>query len=237
MRIFNFNYKILSEIVLSPVILLSVLKKSIITLFTILTYHLSAQTYHFDYSMESKMLSPSHDKEMNWGKIFFDTKNNTNMSFFDDGTLKAVLFDVPRNITHVFNVEEDRNNTKFKYSHSNKYVADNSSEENPYFINITKINDTNFKIDVYIYTNSKKTKKKKKVSAIAILEKSEFEYFTIHADFFPSNYIKNRIVEMMPKDSKYCIKKVIVEYVGSKEYTLVNEVQTSNITLTIPTQN
>lgn len=195
-----------------------------------------AQTYHFDYSVESKRL-PSNDlKEMNWGKIFLDTKNDTSMSFYDDGTLKAILYDRSRNMTHVFNVEEDRNHTKFKYSHSNKYVANDPSDENPYSIDIIKIDDLNFKIDVYVDTNNKRTKKKKKVSAIATLEKSDFEYFIIHADFFPSNYIKNQILEMLPKDSKYYIKKVIVEYGGSKKYTLLNEVQTADITLPVPTQ-
>ncbi|WP_262147017.1 hypothetical protein [Chryseobacterium foetidum] len=200
------------------------------------SFFASAQTYHFDYSLESKRLADGNFKEWNWGKIFFDTKNNTNMSFFDDGTLKAILFDVPRNMTHVFNVEESKNNTKFKYSHSNKYLSDNSSDESPYSIDIEKIDDANFKIDVYVYTNNKKTKKKKKVSAIATLEKADFEYFVIHADFFPSDYIKNQILEKMPEDSKYYIKKVTVEYVGSKKFTLINEVQTSDITLPVPIQ-
>lgn len=204
---------------------------SVIIFFSFFT---SAQTYHFDFSLESKRLPSGDFREMNWGKVFFDTKNNTNMSFLDDGSLKAILWDVPRNMTHVFNVEEDRNNTKFRYSHSNKYAANDSDDNDPYPMDIVKIDSQNFKIDVYIYINQKKTKKKKKVSAIVSLEKSDFEYFVIHADFFSSDHIKKRILEMLPKDSKYYIKKVVVEYVGSQKYILINEIKSTDITLPVP---
>jgi hypothetical protein len=209
-------------------------KKLLTTFLLLYSLAMFSQTYHLSYSVENKRMASSDVTEWNWGKTFFDVKNDAFMSFVDDGTLKGILFDNKKRMSHVFFITEGKDFTKFKYSHSNKYSEEKYAEENPYFIDIKKLDEKSFQVEVYIYTNRKKTEKKKKVSAVVSVKKSDFEYFVIREDFFPSEYIKTKILEMLPKESKYLIDQVVVEFVGSTPHTLINEVQPIDITLEVP---
>ena len=211
------------------------MKKLLTAIFCFIATLLFSQTYHFNYSLESKRFGPEKKDVWDFGSVFFDSKSNTKMSFYYDADqLKAILHDQPREMTHLYNVEAGKENTKFKYLHSNSYSEKSMYVENPYFIDVEQLGPLLFKVNVYVYNNEKKTKKHKKVSAVITLEKAEFEYFLIKSDFLGATYIKERILAMLPADSKYYISKVEEEFSDGSKYTHINTLQTTDITLTIP---
>lgn len=211
------------------------MKKLLTSILCFIVTFLFSQTYHFNYSLEIKRYGPAKKDVWEFGSVFFDTKSNTKMSFYNDSAqLKAILHDQPREMSHVYWVEVGKENTKFKYSQSNTYSEKSMQVGNPYFIDIEQLAPLNFRVDIYVYTNEKKTKKKKKVSALITLEKSDFEYLEIKSDFFGATYIKDRILAMLPSDSKYHISKVEEEFSDGSKYTFINTLRTTDITLTIP---
>lgn len=211
------------------------MKKLLTAIFCFIVALLFSQTYHFNYSLESKRFGPEKKDVWDFGSVFFDSKSNTKMSFYYDADqLKAIIHDQPREMSHLYNVEVGRENTKFKYLHSNSYSEKSLNEENPYLVEIEQLAPLDFRVDIYVYTNEKKTKKKKKVSEFITLAKSDFEYFKINADFYDENYVKPRILAMLPSDSKYYISKVLEEFSDRNKYTHINTLQTTDITLTIP---
>ncbi|WP_312076171.1 hypothetical protein [Chryseobacterium sp.] len=208
--------------------------------FFLITVSAHAQTYHFDYSLESNRYGPNKKDIWEFGTTLFDSKNNAKMSFYtdyqDSDKLKAIVYDKDRGKSHVYFVTIFNDKTIFKYSHSNTLIENKKEIDNPYFIEIAQLDSLNFKVDLYIYTNEKKTKRKKKVTAVFTLEKSDFDYFEIRSDFTDSPYIKERILSMLPTTSKYYLSKVIEKFAGGSEYTFLNTVESSDITIPVPTQ-
>lgn len=194
-----------------------------------------AQTYHFNYSLECKRYGPKPKDVWDFGTVFFDTENTSTMSFVNyDGNQKAVLYDKPKQMTHTFLVNIGTEKTIFKYSHSNKYSDSDLSLQNPYLIDVYKTDSYNIKIDVSVHINKKRAKTKKMLTAYVTFEKSDFEYMIMHHDFLPSEYIRDRILSLLPSDSKYYISKLIVEYEDGSRYTTLNTVRNTNIPLTVP---
>lgn len=204
------------------------------------SFFASAQNYHFNYSLESKRYEPNKKDVWEIGTTLFDSKNNAKMSFHtdyqDSDKLKAIVYDESRGKSHFYSVSIYSDKTIFKYSHSNTLIENKKETDNPYFIEIEQLDSLNFKVDLYVYTNEKKTKRKKKVTAVFTLEKSDFDYFEIRSDFTDSPYIKERILSILPKNSKYYLSKVVEKFADGSEYTFVNTLKSSDITLPIPTQ-
>lgn len=186
-----------------------------------------AQTYHFDYAVESKY---AHNQD-NSSAEYHDSVNNTNMHFVQDGQrLIAILFDENKRLRHCFKVSSGKENFTFNYSHTNDFSSEKNYHVNKEYIDILKVDDLHFEIIAF---KNKKRKAKKFVANI-VLEKSDFNFLTISIDHVNSTDIIDKLQKLLPENSKFIIKKIKVEYDTGHSFSQENTLRKVNFSLSVP---
>ncbi|MGO4711017.1 hypothetical protein AB4Y90_18305, partial [Chryseobacterium sp. 2TAF14] len=112
-------------------------------------------------------------------------------------------------LRHVFKVDKSKDNLAFTYKYSNQFpeqTQKNYNKEN--IIKVEKIDSLSYSITVF--KNSKL--KRKKISGIVKIEKSQFDYVNFNADYNRTDEINEKIKSFLNPKFKYFIRNQQTEY-------------------------
>lgn len=201
------------------------IKLSLLSL--VFVFMAKAQTYHFDYTVESKYANNKQNSSVE----YHDSLNNTSMHFVqDEKKLLAILFDENKHLRHCFRVSSGKENFTFNYSHTNDFSAEKKSHVKKECINILKIDSLHFEITAF--KNEKR--KTKKFAAYITLEKSDFNFLSLSIDHVNSNDIADKLKKLLPENSKFIIKKIKVDYDTGYSFNQENTLRKVNFSLSVP---
>ncbi|EJL68748.1 hypothetical protein [Chryseobacterium populi] len=210
------------------------MKKLILLLLCLIFANLFSQEYHFDYFIEEVSNRTKPEKEQWISNSFYDSKNKfiLDLVSFNNKT-RAYIFEEGKELRHSFKVDQKNNMLSFEYTHSSDFEKrkkiNESNKANVF--KITKVDSLRYEIIVF----KDEKKKKKKFTALVNLEKSDFNYLNIHADYGRCDEIEEKLAELLDPDSKYIIKKMHLEYSNGYFFDMaVTKIQKTNLILKIP---
>lgn len=90
------------------------------------------------------------------------------------------------------------------------------------------------KFNIIVYKNSKL--KRKKISAIVTLEKSEFNYINFGADYSRRDEVNEKIKSFLNPNAKYIIKSQQINYISSgfSFDKSIQNIQKTDLTIEVP---
>ncbi|WP_294298785.1 hypothetical protein [uncultured Chryseobacterium sp.] len=209
--------------------------KKLIPLFFIFTcIRIFSQEYHFDYFIKqnNKRIKPDNQQ---WVRdSFYDSATKSQLFLnVQDKKIIGTIYQEDKNIRHVFKVFQKGNNLNFTYKYSNQFDSSKRNEDynKDNVIKIEKLDSLNYKI--VAFKNSRL--KKKQLYMVITLEKSDFDYINISADYNRTDEMEEKLKELINPDFRYRVKREQIEY--SSGYVFDNSlenIQKVDLVLNIP---
>lgn len=191
-----------------------------------------SQNYHFDYFVTRKNIRIKPYKEEWILYSFYDsiTKSKMFLSTKNKKTI-ATIYQSDKNLRHVFDVNESGEQLHFTYKYSNQLNEKNKNINKDNVIKVEKIDAANYKITAF--KNSRL--KKKQIALIVTLEKSDFDYIDINADYNRTDEMEDQLRQVLNPEFKFVVKRQQIQYSSGYIFnnSLVN-IQKTNLTIEIP---
>lgn len=194
-----------------------------------------SQQYHFDYFIQEQSNRVKPDKQQWVNELFYDSlKQNKLFLRSENNKIIASIYDKKNNRSHVFRVDQLKGTLIFSYKHTNQFSPQKTTKDydKENVINVERIDSLKFKISVF--KNSKL--KKKKISAIVQVEKSEFNYLNFHADYSRTEEINEKIKSFLNPKFNYKISSEQKTY-HSSGYSFeesIKKIQKTDLSITVP---
>lgn len=207
--------------------------KKLLLLFLILSFaNAFSQEYHFDQIIKSKSSRIKPDKNEWISYSFYDsvTKSKMFLNTKNEKTI-ATIYQSDRNLRHVFDVIKTGGKLNFIYKFSNQFTENNKDTNKENIIKVEKIDSYNYKITAF--NNSRL--KRKKIALIVTVEKSEFDYVEINADYTRTDEMEEQLKQLLDPEMKYIVKRVQIQY--SSGYIFDNslvDVKKTDLDIKIP---
>lgn len=207
-------------------------KKFLLLLFCFISEIVNSQELSFDYLIESTRISG----EKYTGFQFYNSKTQQVFSVRKHNQkFIGSLSDVERKLLHYFYIYEKDGKYNAVYSDSYTYnpvltvLKENIESTNN--IEVNKIGDLNYDINVFKSNRSKKSK----ISVDVTLEKSAFSFFEIFIDSPESLSISEKLEKKVNEyGCCYWIAKYKVIYRKNNEVSVINSFNKADLKLIIP---
>lgn len=145
----------------------------------------------------------------------------------------GTIYQKDKNIRHIFNVFQTGNKLNFTYKYSNQFDVNKRNEDynKGKVIKIEKIDSLNYKI--VAFKNSRL--KKKQLSIVVTLEKSDFDYINISADYNRADEMGEMLKELLNPDFKYIVTREQIVYSSGYLFdNSITDIQKVDVSLKIP---
>ncbi len=210
------------------------MKKNFLLLFCFFSITIFSQEYHFDYLIKGRSvrLKP---KSQEWlSSSFYDSVKKIKLHIKTDGNNKtiATIYDKYKDVRHVFKVTQSEDKIFFTYVYSNLFNQEGQTKDHNAqdVIKAQKIDSLHYKI--IAYKNAKL--KKKKISIIVTLEKSDFNYLELEVDYSRENEMEKQLKSVLDPNYKYVIKNSQIEYSSGYVFDKHIDIKKTDLTLKIP---
>lgn len=209
--------------------------KKLIPLFFILSFvRIFSQEYHFDYFVKRKDIRIKPDHQQWVTDAFYDSVTKSKLLLHvRDKKIMGTIYQKDKNIRHVFNVFQTGNKLNFTYKYSNQFDVNKRNEDynKGKVIKIEKIDSLNYKI--VAFKNSRL--KKKQLSIVVTLEKSDFDYINISADYNRADEMGEMLKELLNPDFKYIVTREQIVYSSGYLFdNSITDIQKVDVSLKIP---
>ncbi len=211
------------------------MKKNFLLLFCFITSFAFSQEYHFDYFITENSLRVKPDNQQWTSGSFYDSVSKKSLSIRNQNDkILASIYDKENNRSHIFKVNKLKDRLTFTYKHSNQFpqLQNKKDYNKENIIKVERIDS--LKYNVKVFKNSKL--KKKKISAIVILKKYEFDYLNFAADYSRNDEINEKIRSFLDPNSYYMISSQYTKYYSSG-YTFeesIKQVQKTDLQIIVP---
>ncbi len=213
------------------------MKKNLLLLFCFISLFGFSQKYHFDYFIKKQSNLDEPDKQQWIDDSFYDSVHHQSLLITTQNNKTiAIIYETETDRRHVFTVNKLKNTFTFDYKYSNQFPKPDKSvhynKEN--VIRVEKTDPLTFNITVF--KNSKL--KRKKISAMVTLERSELNYINLNADYNRTDEINEKLKSFLEPDSNYIIKNEQIKY-HSSGYTFnksIQNIQKTDLTIVVPEQ-
>jgi hypothetical protein len=210
--------------------------KKLLPLFLIFAFiQIFSQEYHFDHFVKRKNMRIKPDYQQWIADSFYDSATTSKLVLnVRDKKVTSAIFQRDKNMRHIFSVIQSGDHMSFVYKYTNKFKDNGKKFEdynNENVIRVEKIDSANYKITAFKNFRLRQ----KKITLIITLEKSDFKYTNINADYNRINEMEEKLKELLDPDSKYIIRREQIEY--SSGYLFDNsliDIQKVNLTIKIP---
>lgn len=198
------------------------MKKNLLFVFCFISSFVFSQEYHFDYFIREKSARVKPDKKEWIRESFYDSVNNKNLTLnTQNNKIIATIYEKENRIRHVFKVNKSKGNLTFVYKYSNYFPEPKTKDYNKEnVIKVEKIDSLHFNIIVF----KNERLKRKRISAIVEIEKSQFDYVNFSADYSRTDEINEKIKSFLNPKFKYFVSNQQTIYYISG-YTLEESVQ------------
>ncbi|MDF2551482.1 MAG: hypothetical protein K0R77_757 [Chryseobacterium sp.] len=211
------------------------MNKNFLLLFCFITSFAFSQEYHYDYFIAEHSVRFKPDNQQWTSESFYDSVNQK-MLFIrtQNDKIIASIYDKENNRSHIFKVNKLKDKITFIYKHTNQYPQQQHKKDynKENIIKVEKLDS--LKYNVTVFKNSKL--KKKKISAIVTLEKSEFNYINFNADYNRTDEINKKIRSFLNPKFNYIISNQQKKY-HSSDYTFeesIQKIQKTDLTIIVP---
>jgi len=211
------------------------MKKNFLLLFWFISMITFSQEYHFDYFITEHSSRFKPDNQQWVTECFYDSVHKKKLFIIgQNNKMIASIYEKENNRRHVFTVKKSKDKTTFVYKHSNQYPQQQSRKDynRENMIQVQRLDS--LKYNVTVFKNSKF--KKKKISAIVTLEKSEFDYINFTADYNRTDEINEKIKSLLNPKFNYIISNQQKKY-NSSDYIFeesIQKIQKTDLTIVVP---
>ncbi|RKT01646.1 hypothetical protein [Chryseobacterium defluvii] len=188
------------------------MRKNLFVLFCFISIICYSQDYHFDYFIvrESTRIKPN---KIEWtDHLFYDSKSGVALLLMTHNKkMRAYIYEQSKDRRHSFKVNQKKDLLSFEYTHTNNFGNEKKIRDaykNDEF-KITKVDSLHYEIIVF----KDKKMKSKRITIMVGLEKSDFNYLNINADYGRCEEVENELAQLLGTD-KYMIKETHLEYSG-----------------------
>jgi len=191
------------------------MKKLLPLFLTLIFTTVFSQEYHFDYSIETQTNQIKPDKEKSVSTAFYDSKDRVYLNLTKyNNKLRAAIYDKDKHLRHSFTVTESKGSVVFKYTHTNDFSTDkHKSFSTEDIIEVTKIDSLKYQIIAF----KNERKRKKRLTALITLEKSNFNYLEVYLEHSKTDEMGDKLKKFLDPNSNYIIKNMQLDY--SKGYS------------------
>lgn len=190
-----------------------------------------SQTYHFDYMVRKSIFNAILNDEKTYFS-FYGIGNETQL-FLDKTNKKmiGVLYDSNTKYRNVFNVDVKDDKFQLSYLYTNDLGNKKFSEINNDIIEIKKLKEFTYLIEVFENTK----KKEKRLTITIVLQESNYPYLFFEADYIGMKKIRKLFAEAIGIGN-YAIKECAVLYGtnGNKMVTKIEEITPANFFINLP---
>ena len=211
------------------------MKKNFSLIFCFIINFAFAQEYHYDYFITEHSVRVKPDNQQWTSESFYDSVNKKKLFIrSQNGKIIASIYEKENNRRHVFKVNNLKDKITFVYKHSNQYPQQYSKKDynKENVIKVERLDS--LKYNVTVFKNSKL--KRKKISVIVTLEKSEFNYINFNADYSRNDEINEKIRSLLNPKFNYIISNQQKKY-HSSNYAFkesIQKIQKTDLTIVIP---
>jgi hypothetical protein len=210
------------------------MKKIFLLLFCFISSFAFSQEYHFDYFISEQSIRVKPDKQEWISESFYDSVNNKKLVLrTQNNKIIATIYEKKNRIRHVFKVNRLNDNFIFIYKYSNQFPEQktkNDDKEN--VIKVEKIDSLHYSI--IVFKNARL--KRKKISGIVKVEKSQFDYVNFSADYSRTDEINEKIKSFLNPKFKYIVRSQQTKYYNSgysfEEST--QKIEKTNLNIIVP---
>jgi hypothetical protein len=197
------------------------MKKFFLLLFCFISSLVFSQEYHFDYFISEQSIRVKPDKQEWISESFYDSVNNKKLVLrTQNNKIIATIYEKENRIRHVFKYSNQFPEQKTK----------NDDKEN--VIKVEKIDSLHYSI--IVFKNARL--KRKKISGIVKVEKSQFDYVNFSADYSRTDEINEKIKSFLNPKFKYIVRSQQTKYYNSgysfEEST--QKIEKTNLNIIVP---
>lgn len=211
------------------------MKKNLLVLFCFISMTSFSQEYHFDYFIREQSTRIKPDKQQWISESLYDPSSQKSMAIRTlNDKIIASIYEKENHRKHLFKVNKLKDKFTFVYKHSNQFPerqqAKDYNKEN--VIKVEKIDS--LKYNITVFKNSRL--KRKKISAIVTLEKSEFNYINFNADYNRTDEINEKIKSFLNPKFNYIVSNQQTKYYSSG-YTFeesIQKIQKTDLIIIVP---
>ncbi|SIQ57254.1 hypothetical protein SAMN05421682_106121 [Chryseobacterium indoltheticum] len=189
------------------------MKKSFLLLLCLISMFVFSQEYHFDHFIreQSKRIKP--DKQEWISESFYDSVNNKKLVLITQNNKTiATIYEKENRIRHVFKVNKSNGNLTFAYKYSNQFPEQKTKDyDKENVIKVEKIDSLYY--NIIVFKNARL--KRKKISGIVKIEKSQFDYVNFSADYSRTDEINEKIKSFLNPKFKYIVSSQQTKYYTS----------------------
>lgn len=193
-----------------------------------------SQEYQFDYFIQKNTERIKPDKKKWIEEFFYDSSCQNTLSLrTENGKITASLYDEENDRRHVYKVNKVKDRLTFIYKYTNQFPQQHTAiDDKENVIKIERIDSLKYSISVF--KNSKL--KKKKISAIITLKKSDLNYIDFNADYSRTDEINEKIQSLLSPELKYQItfSQIKYHFSGYNLEESIQKIQKTNLTITVP---
>ncbi|MGE6396484.1 hypothetical protein [Chryseobacterium scophthalmum] len=189
------------------------MKKNFLLLFCFISSFVFSQEYHFDYFIREQSIRVKPDKQEWISESFYDSVNNKSLVLrTQNNKIIATISEKENRIRHVFKVNKSNGNLTFVYKYSNQFPEQKTKDyDKENVIKVEKIDSLHY--NIIVFKNARL--KRKKISGIVKIEKSQFDYVNFSADYSRTEEINEKIKSFLNPKFKYIVSSQQTKYYNS----------------------
>ena len=186
------------------------MKKLLPLFLTLIFTTIFSQEYHFDYSIETQTNQIKPNQEKSVSTAFYDSKDRVYLNLIKyNNKLRATIYDRDKHLVHSFKLTESKESVIFEYTHTNDFNADkHKSFSTNDIIEVTKIDSLKYQIVAF----KNERKKKKRLTVLITLEKSDFNYLEVYVEHSKTDEMREKLKKFLDPNSNYIVKNMQLDY-------------------------